>query len=1317
MDAASGDLSKRRDFLQARLDQCRVRDRIAIENRLAGLFPPRNPEAVSRELEKLEHRFERSRKTVEKAARHLPKIEVPTDLPIAACESDILKIIKDSPVCIIAGETGSGKTTQIPKLCLKAGLGIRGKIGCTQPRRIAALSVSQRVAEELGSGWGQLVGATIRFQDKTSPQTRIQFMTDGILLNELQRDPLLQNYEAIIVDEAHERSLNIDFIIGFLRRLRNQRPDLKIIITSATIDTQRFSEAFDDAPVLEVSGRLYPVEVEYRPVNHPSSEDTFYENTIDAVIGVTEEILQSHPPGDILIFMSGERSIREVRDLLEGRQFPGLEILPLFGRLSAHDQQKIFRPSATRRIVIATNIAETSITIPRIRYVIDTGLARISRYSPHTRTLRLPIEPISQSSARQRAGRCGRVEAGICFRLYTEEDLASRNEYTPPEIQRSNLASVLLQLLQMRIDDVETFPFLEPPDPRALRGGFALLRELKAVDGENRLTALGRKLALMPVDPTIAAMLLHAPRETCQRELLAIAAGLSIQDPRERPAEKEAEADQAHSTFAHPESDFSTLLNLWNTYLEKEKELSRSALRRWCQGHFLSVLRMREWKDIYQQLQEILKEMDCLRLHDQEADYDSIHRTILSGLLGNVALRDENNHYHATHSRKVMLFPGSVLFDAKARKEKQKGKSKNRTPEWILCGEWVETSRLFARTAARIEREWILQFGKHLFRESISEPTWDRNQGRVVAKKRLLLYGLEIEIRRVGYVKINPEEARDLFIRSALVEEDLEHPPLWMDANRKVRNRIEAWQTQSRRLDRFTLEDRIHQYFQNLLGDAPVGSLADLNRWIKEDPGRKDKLHFQESDLLREGVEAYDPRAFPSEVEIGDQTLPLQYAFRPGEAKDGATLQIPVSQFDALQEGMLDWIVPGYIEEKVQTLLRALPKPIRQKLHPLGDSAEILIRKLKPGPEALTEQLRSRIESQFQLKLPSDLWQEEDLPDHLKVRVQLVDEDRKPLSEGRNWKQLEKDYQERLEKRVRSGQGSEQLQVWQKAAQQWEREGIRQWNFGDLPEVLDLGSLAGVPIRAWPGLEAGKNSVAIRLFRNCELALQRTRSALRLLAEFHCERDLAWLRKDLRILKELGPLIIPFGDLNAFGHASWEHLKRYLLLIETVHPLEQRRFLQHCEAVKSATRGLAYQFFDRVRPILEKRQELSTRKKTYPGLSQDLVRLVPADFLQRIHFQELDNLFRYLRGLEIRADRYQASPEKDARKFEQLAPFLNRLKNLLKNPPEVPGASRQLNQLFWLLEEFRVSVFAQELGTAQKVSGKIIEEKLRELET
>ena len=1316
---ASPDIQDLRRRVEGLLPQCRLKDRWAAAQKIPSLFPPKNPEAVAQELQKWHKRLQRSAATVRKRTNQLPAISLPEELPVAAHEKDILEALQEHPVLVLAGETGSGKTTQIPKLCLKAGFGLRGKIGCTQPRRIAALSVSRRVAEELRVPWGEDVGASIRFQDRTSPRTLIKFMTDGILLNELQRDPLLLDYEVLIVDEAHERSLNIDFILGFLRRLRDERPDLKIIITSATIDTGRFSEAFGGAPIIEVSGRLYPVEVEYRPVNHPDSEDSFYENTIEATAGVTREIVTRYPFGDILIFMSGERAIREARDQLEGLALPQTDILPLFGRLSSADQQKIFKPSNRRRIVIATNIAETSITIPGIRYVIDTGLARISRYSPHTRTRRLPIEPISQSSARQRAGRCGRVQAGVCFRLYTEEELLSRPEYTQPEILRSNLASVLLQLLDMNIHDVEAFPFIDPPSPAALRGGANLLRELKAIDAENHLTPLGRKLARMPVDPTIATMLLHAPRETCLREILVIAAGLSIQDPRERPADAESAADQAHRQFQHPESDFLSLYLLLYAFKKKKKIRSRNGLRKWCKDNYISYLRLREWKDIHSQLVEVLKEMNAYRIHDLDTDYRAVHRTILTGLLGNVARRDRGNHYHATHSRKVMLFPGSVLFDQKARSEERK-KKKNpptRTPEWILAGEWLETSRLFARTAARIDPDWILDLGRHLFRESVSEPVWDPEKGRVLATRRVLLYGLEVERKRVGYVRYDPEEATRIFIQSALVEENLEHPPPWMDHNRRVRKKIEAWQTQTRRVDALSLHERLTEFFENALEGAAVGSLADLNRWLKEDPGRRERLLFKEADLLQNLRAAYDADAFPTEVTLGNETLPIEYSFQPGETDDGATLKVSLAQFEVLREGLLDWVVPGYIEEKVEALLRGLPKAHRLRLHPLGETAEVLIRSLKPGPEPFLNQLSRLIESRYHFSIPPEDWNTDVLPDHLKVRVEVTDQKSRPLFDSRNWKNLEQQYAQRIQNRLVSGAGGDRLEAWKRAADQWERSGIRRWDFGDLPESLSIGEIAGVPVEAWPGLaRINEDSVSIRLFRNREEAERHSAPAVRSLASIHCARDLAWLRKDLRILKDLGPLVAAFSNFDDFAHDAWNHLLRHLLPLRPTFPLRQNRFESHCRTVCESTRGLAYRFLDRLRPVLELRQELATRKSAYPGLPNDLLRILPPDFLRRIEFSHLHDLHRYLRGLQIRAERYPGSPDKDREKWERFSPWLQRLNRSIANPPENPEDAARLNRLFWLLEEFRVSLFAQELGTATRVSPRRLEEEFATLE-
>jgi len=1258
-----------------------------------------------------------------KRTQSIPGVAIPPELPIAEEQDRILRALSDHPVLIIAGETGSGKTTQIPKLCLQAGLGHRGRIGCTQPRRIAAQSVSRRIAEELKVPWGGLVGSAIRFQDRTSPETRIKVMTDGILLNEIQRDPQLGEYEAIIVDEAHERSLNIDFIIGFLRKLRVSRPDLKIIITSATIDTERFSEAFGGAPVIEVSGRMYPVVIEYRPLDQPDSEDHFYENIIEATVGIAGEIMENHPPGDILVFMSGERSIREAKDLLEARRFRRTEVLPLFGRLSSDEQQRIFSPSRQRRIIVATNIAETSVTIPRIRYVIDTGQARISRYSPHTRTLRLPIEPISRSSARQRAGRCGRMQDGRCFRLYSEEDFLARPLYTPPEIQRSNLASVILRLLSMNIGDIENFPFLDPPDPRAIRGGYNLLRELKAVDASNALTDFGHQLSRISVDPTIATMLLHAPRETCQRDILAIASGMSIRDPRERPSEKEALADRAHKRFLHPQSDFLTLLNIWNTFRKKERSLSRNQLKKWCREHFLSYLRMREWKDIHRQLVDILKDLKAYRVHDLETDPVGIHRTILTGLLGNVAHRDTDNWYHATHSRKVMLFPGSALFDPDSKPRKKQSRSiqppvrKSKTPEWILCGEWVETSRLFARTVARIEPRWILDLGKHLFRESVSEPTWDRKQGRVVAKKRILLYGLEIEVKRVSYARINPDEARAIFIQSALVEEDLENPPHWMEHNRKVREKVESWQTRTRRLQGRSLDERIYAHFERLLGEAPIGSLGDFDKWFKENPGKKESFPLSFEQLIESEAERYDPEAFPTRVEVGDDAYPINYQFQPGEEKDGATLRIPFTHFAALQEGMLDWLVPGYIEDKVNALLRSLPKEYRIKLHPLAEKTEYLVRTLKPGPEPLAAQLQRNIRAHFRLEIPDRVWESIDLPEHLKLRVEMVDEDRKTVAGSRQWRSLEAAYRETMKKRARSGKGNTRLALWVRAAQKWERRGLQSWSFGDLPEKIELGEFAEMPVIAWPGLareEEGR--VGVRLFRSREESVRWSRPAVRLLAEIHCARDLAWLKKDLKILQNLGPLVSPLANPEEFHSHARQHLLRHLFHLEPLLPLQEERFTNLCKSASSTMKGLAHQFHDRLKAVLEFRNSLAARKQAYPGMDRDLARIVPPDFLQRIEYRQLINLRRYLKGLEVRADRFAVDPEKDVRKARGIEPLQRRLGRLLKKQPDEAQIRTRLNRLFWLLEEYRVSVFAQELGTAEKVSEKRIHSLLLQLE-
>ncbi len=758
------------DTIRKLLPQAMLPDWVHLGGRMVRLLRDRkHPDAHEAILNRLLNEVQASVALREERRLYLPSINYPTELPITARKDDIVAAIRANQVVVIAGETGSGKTTQIPKMCLEAGLGIEAKIGCTQPRRVAALSISRRIAEELAVNWGREVGCKIRFDDRSSPHTYIKMMTDGILLAETQGDPLLSEYNAIIIDEAHERSLNIDFLLGYLKGLLAKRNDLKLIITSATIDTGAFSRAFNDAPIIEVSGRLFPVEVVYASFDE-ASDDRGDMTYIDAAVRATGQVLDEPHGGDVLIFMPGERDIRETGDLLEGRFGHEAEIVPLFGRLSAGDQQRVFAPTARRKIVIATNIAETSLTIPGIRYVIDTGLARISRYNPRTRTRRLPVEPVSQSNANQRKGRSGRVQDGVCIRLYSEEDFLARPAFQQPEIQRSNLAEVILRMKAFRLGEIETFPFLNPPSPAAIQGGYALLQELGALDEARALTALGNDLAHLPIDPTLGRMLLQSQREHATRELLIIAAGLSIQDPRERPLDQKDAAAAAHKKFTDPKSDFLTLLNIWNAvHDEWEKLRTQNARRKFCRAHFLSYLRMREWQDLHAQLHGALEKLDTVKLNESSADYAAIHRAILSGLLGHIALRKERNLYQATGNRQVSVFPGSALYDRGERrapaargKAPPKPASTQQLP-WIMAGEMVETSQLFARTVAGIDPLWIVQLAPHLCKVTHQNPRWVVAAGNVLVDEKTTLYGMEVNQRKVAFGNINPAEATDHF--------------------------------------------------------------------------------------------------------------------------------------------------------------------------------------------------------------------------------------------------------------------------------------------------------------------------------------------------------------------------------------------------------------------------------------------------------------------------------------------------------------------------------------------------------------------------
>jgi ATP-dependent helicase HrpA len=1247
--------------------------------------------------------------------------------------------IQEHQVVVIAGETGSGKTTQIPKFLLECGLGKQGMLGCTQPRRVAALSVAQRIAEELGVSYGNEVGTKIRFTDQTQANTVIKVMTDGILLNELQDDPMLRAYEAIVIDEAHERSLNIDFILGCLRQLTQKRKDLKIIITSATIDTASFAKAFDNAPIIEVSGRMYPVETFYRP---PTDKDEG--DYIDAATDVISEIIEKNREGDILVFLPGERDIHELRRQLEDSPARHCDLLPLFGRLANADQQRIFHPGGRRRVILSTNIAETSLTVPGIRYVVDTGLARVSRYSPHSRTQRLPIEPIAQSSADQRKGRCGRVSNGVCYRLYDQQDFLARPRYTTPEIHRSNLASVILRMMAFRLGDIRTFPFIDPPAENAIVGGYRLLAELGAVAADRysnnadayRLTKLGRQLAKLPVDPTVARMLLQAQHEQALPEVLVIASGLSIQDPRERPADLAKEADEMHKQFTHPESDFLTLLNIWNSYHEKLDSLSQNKLRKFCKSHFLAYQRMREWRDIHHQLERALKGLKIKspankpnsnssnrQVAPQETQYAAIHRSILTGLLSNIAHKEEQHNYRGPRNRKALLFPGSALFDHEAAKKQRKAsyakKSKpkpvkTKAPEWIVCGEWMETSRLFARTAAKIEVDWIEDLAGDLLQIRHSEPFWSTKAAAVLCKERHILFGLEIKRAQVSYSRIEPDEATEIFIRNGLIEGGIKERPKFFTHNTKLQEEAESELARRRTGSAFWIEDNLFAFYrQHLQG---VGSFAELRGYAKQHHGGSlEFLKATESDLLPPDENCNAIEDFPRALLLGGSKIPLQYRNEPGSEEDGVTLRLPLSQVDAIQQGTLDWAVPGHLDEKIECLLRALPKAIRIQLHPLKERASELRTQLKPSERPLTEQLSELLRNKYKIETYKDQWQNAQIPEHLKPRIQIENTKGHTLAQSRDLAALHRQLKSKS-KQAAAGHGLEAIPAWQNAAAKYEHEQLSAWSFQDPPESIDLSGESGLPLKAYPALVYEQPHIHLRLYPDRDQALRHSTKAWPELAEQCMGREIAWIRRDLKELKKLGTLLVQLGGYDAIKDAAWLHVRRHLFKTDQVLPLRKNNFQQTLQHAATASKGIVIKLADRLRTTLEAREEVvllleqkkTSRAITYPGMRAQLEQIAPTNLLDQYEFDELTHLARYLKAMMRRAQRAKESIQRDIEKSQRLAPFEAKLKALEALASPTPYSIIKPYRI--LLEEFRVSIYAQELGTAQKVSEKRLEQ-------
>ena len=1315
--------------LERLLPECEVAVQWRVREQVERLLPPRNPNPVEKKLAAFLSDAKASVKRCSKLLDSLPVISFPEALPISQHRDEIRRTIEENQVVVIAGETGSGKTTQLPKLCLDAGRGVMGKIACTQPRRIAALSVSQRVAEELKVSWGKEVGAKIRFTDKTGKDTRIKFLTDGMLLSEIHGDRHLLEYDTVIIDEAHERSLNIDFLLGYLNQLRKERPDLKIIITSATIDTEAFSKAFGDAPIIEVSGRMFPVDLEYLPLDEllPGTSA----NYLDGAVAAVEQLIEEHNRGDILVFFPAEKDIRETRDVLIGRRWKHVEVFTLFGRLSSGDQQKVFSRSGGRKIILSTNIAETSLTIPGIRFVVDTGYVRLSRYSAGTRTQRLPIEEVSQSSANQRMGRCGRVENGICIRLYSEADFLKRPEYTQAEILRSNLAAVILKMLVFDLGDIETFPFIDPPSPRAIQSGYQLLVELGAlrgrkkgvggqvsgVDAKYELTALGKKLAHLPVDPTVGRMILEAKQEGALEEVLIIAAGLSIQDPRERPEEKREQADLMHKKFRDDSSDFITLYNIWAAYHDETEKLTQNQLRKFCKSHFLSYIRMREWRDIHQQLVLVMKDLGEYRKSRKNVDYIAIHRSIVAGLLSNVCIKDMGNHYRAARNRKTMIFPGSALFDKKASREMRKKKAgeqardviEGTTPDWIVASEIVETGQVYARTVAGIDPAWLEKLGAHLIRHRYSDPRWDEKGERVVAKQRCILLGLEVDVKRGGYVKVDPVAATEIFIREGLMGESLRTRLRFREKNQALIESLEQKQARSRKTGFFGLDEALYQFYSERI--QQVGSVGDMQAWLKTHP--EDDLLITEREILGDTGVDVDEGQFPQTIQTPEGERRLHYHYKPGEEKDGATLSLPLHAFDSFRPGALDWIVPGYLEEKVDALLRALPKDVRRKLFPIGEKASEIMQILKPGDYSLGEALTVIVKEKYGVGIPSVVWDYSAIPDHLKVRLEVVNGNDEAIASARSMDDISVEVKAKIKDAEKKHRKVEKdRDAWSVAQKKWGRGEVTEWDFGDLPERVEVSQLGGVPVYGYPGLGNGENGCEVQVFKSLAEADVSTRQTLPKLLETVLRYELAWLQKDMRDLKQLAPLCVTFIHQDTLLKHAYVHLCRHLYRSDQVLPLKQKRFEKLTERIRNELKGLIPQFSDLLKLIFKNRQLLSVEKRGYPGMADDLARLIPKDFLLKTPFLQLKEYPRYFEAMQIRRKRFINDPPKDAKRAEGLNNYKQQYLNWVSSPDFPKAGLGLLHQLRWLLEEFRVSLFAQELGTPISISPRKVEDQI-----
>jgi len=1237
----------------------------------------------------------------------MTKIHCNPQLPIFEKKDDILLALKNHQVIIVSGETGSGKTSQLPLICCEAGYGHFGKIGITQPRRIAATSIAAYVAEQCQSQLGGFVGYKVRFHDKESRDTKIKFMTDGILLRELEHDRLLKAYDVVIIDEAHERSLNIDFLLGYMRTILPKRPQLRLIVSSATINTALFSKTFGNAPIISASGRMFPVEINYMSRDdekQPGSDDQADGDFIDDVVRAIANIVETQADGDVLVFLPTERDILEARGILD-KQFSGYcAILPLFGRMTLSDQQNIFKSHSKQKIVLATNIAETSVTVPNIRYVVDAGLARIKRYDPSMRVTRLPVEAISQASAQQRAGRSGRVQNGVCVRLYSEQDFLSRDAFTAPEIMRSNLGQVILSMASLGLGHIENFPFLEPPPPRAVSQGYASLVELGAIDDEKNLTQLGRDMAKFPLDPPLSRMIIEAMKENCLGEMIIIAAGLCVQDMRVRPQEKKQQADEAHAKFSDPMSDFLFYMKLWDES-GLDVKVSNSQLKKFCSANFLSYTRMREWQDVCAQLRMVLDNSKISATRMGGVKYEQIHRCVLSAFLSHIAKKTEDGDYQVAKGRKAFLFPGSSLYKKK--------------PDWMVCAELVETSRLYARTNAIIDPLWCEVLAPNLCKYTYGEPKFDAENGTVRAREKVLLFGLTIiESRNVAYGRINPILATEIFIKDGLIEGQLQTHHRFFSHNKELIEKIRQQEKKLRASADFSTEGIVYDFYASRL--TGVTSIHDLNRVIRE-KGSDSFLHMKESDILAEDVLAKnDLTQFPDSVTIGIETFPIKYEFDPMSLHDGATVEIYSHQLKYLNESVFDWIIPGFITQRIQFLLESLPKVIKKQIEPIPQTSITIAEAMKFEGQDF---LQSMCDSLFQLTGieidPEDL-AIQDLPQHLFVKVKVkksIDSRSTARFAPKDQTNIEKNHTNETE--------------WNRRVIQIERKNVQAWDFGDISQKSEIIHCSkGFSVYGFPAIVENNGLVDVKIFLSEDDQLNHQARGVKRLLEICVEKEMAWLERELKFSKQLQVLCAPFARAEVFKDSLIRLIENHCFSNEAFEFWRKSEFdviLQKIKRVLSSesTRliGILEQVlldFNELQSMINKR--ISTYNIVSYNEAAKSIKLEMKNYIDyllnnTLNYNMMLQYQRYFAGFKHRISRAYSDMAKYLVKYENIKTYIEIENKLLNKCSSLSFEIQQLITDFaMMVEEFKISTFAQqEIKTIFPISQKKIDEKLAEI--